>query len=100
MRTSLERVLTKIGWMVAVAAALFAARHEAQAQAHIVYPWCTSGAMQEYGAINCGFWTLEQCLQTARGNGQACGPNPFYVPPPARQGTAAKRHRHLKRTSR
>ena len=43
-----------------------------------LYPWCTSGAGMEFGAINCGFTTFEQCLQTARGNGQHCQPNPLY----------------------
>lgn len=53
------------------------------------YPWCTSGAGHEFGAVNCGFTTFEQCLATARGNGQSCGPNPAYVPPP---GAAAGKH--------
>ncbi len=46
-----------------------------------VYPWCTSGAGMEFGAVNCGFNTFEQCLQTARGNGQHCQPNPLYQAP-------------------
>jgi hypothetical protein len=49
----------------------------------ITYPWCTSGAGQEYGSVNCGFSTFEQCLDSARGNGQSCGPNPFYEQPHA-----------------
>ena len=62
------------------------------------YPWCTSGAGHEFGAVNCGFSTFEQCLASARGNGQSCGQNPFYVPPSgvatgkrtARQGRASR----------
>jgi hypothetical protein len=71
----------------------------AQSQQHIDYPWCTSGAGQEYGAVNCGFSTFEQCLATAAGNGQSCGPNPFYSPPVATKAHA-KRSRRLKPVSR
>ena len=44
------------------------------------YPWCAiySGA----GGTNCGFTTLEQCMETARGLGSLCQPNTQYVPPP------------------
>lgn len=72
----------------------------AHSQQHIDYPWCTSGAMQEYGAVNCGFSTFEQCLATARGNGQSCGPNPFYEPPAAKPRAAVKRSKRIKSTSR
>ena len=43
------------------------------------YPWCAiySGA----GGTNCGFTTLEQCMETARGLGSLCQPNTQYVPP-------------------
>jgi len=61
------------------------------------YPWCTSGAGHEFGAVTCGFTTFEQCLETARGNGQSCNPNPLYVPPPA---APARRARHRTKTSR
>jgi hypothetical protein len=51
------------------------------ARAAVIYPWCTSGAGMDFGAVNCGFTTFEQCLQTARGNGQTCQPNPLYQGP-------------------
>jgi hypothetical protein len=43
------------------------------------YPWCAiySGA----GGTNCGFTTLEQCMETARGLGSLCQPNTQYVTP-------------------
>ena len=43
------------------------------------YPWCAiyDGA----GGTNCGFTTLEQCMETARGLGSNCQPNTQYVPP-------------------
>jgi hypothetical protein len=50
----------------------------AASDAAIIYPWCTTGAGHDYGAVNCGFNTFEQCLETARGNGQGCQPNPLY----------------------
>jgi hypothetical protein len=54
------------------------------------YPWCTTGASQEFGASNCGFLTREQCLQSASGNGQFCDYNPFHdrkLPGPERPRT-------------
>ena len=44
------------------------------------YPWCTTGASQEFGGRNCGFVTREQCMQAASGNGQFCDFNPFHDP--------------------
>ncbi len=52
----------------------------AAAAAGPVYPWCTTGAAQEFGARNCGFVNFEQCLQSARGNGQNCERNPALEP--------------------
>ena len=42
------------------------------------YPWCAiySGT----GGENCGFTTLQQCMETARGLGSLCQPNTQYVP--------------------
>src|SRR5262245_8275804 len=59
------------------------------------YPWCTTGAMQEFGARNCGFVSFEQCMDTARGNGQNCDRNPFYEEPPK----TARPRVHKKRTN-
>jgi hypothetical protein len=57
-----------------------------------VYPWCTTGASQEYGARNCGFVSFEQCMDSARGNGQHCDRNPFYEgPPPVRTKSRKRR---------
>jgi hypothetical protein len=42
------------------------------AQEAEVYAWCADiGSVQ-----TCSFRTLEQCLETARGEGQGCSPNP------------------------
>jgi hypothetical protein len=44
------------------------------------YPWCA--LYSGMGGENCGFTTLEQCVETARGLGSLCQPNTQYVPPP------------------
>ncbi|MBO0716092.1 MAG: DUF3551 domain-containing protein [Rhizobiales bacterium] len=54
---------------------LFGAPAEAQN-----YPWCAIYSVD--GSTNCGFTTLEQCMETARGLGSLCQPNTQYVPPP------------------
>jgi hypothetical protein len=38
------------------------------------YAWCV---FYDPSTYNCGFTTYEQCMQTARGNGGFCRPNPF-----------------------
>jgi len=46
------------------------------------YPWCAyySGGMG--GGTNCGFTTIQQCMDTISGIGGICQPNTQYVPPP------------------
>lgn len=64
-----------------------------QAQTATIYPWCTSGASQEFGGRNCGFVSFEQCMDSARGNGQFCDENPFYqAPRPQPAKTRRKQH--------
>jgi hypothetical protein len=46
------------------------------------YPWCAIYGGFDDGGTNCGFTTLEQCMETARGMGNLCQPNTQYVPPP------------------
>jgi Protein of unknown function (DUF3551) len=47
------------------------------------YPWCEylGGGMMG-GGKNCGFISFEQCMESARGNGNDCRPNTMYTPPP------------------
>ncbi len=45
------------------------------------YPWCAMYNMGDQ-AVNCGFTTFQQCLDTVRGIGGFCEPNTQYVPPP------------------
>ena len=58
------RRLSAIAFLVLGTLTIVAGTRPAHSQQHINYPWCTSGAMQEYGAVNCGFSTFEQCLAT------------------------------------
>jgi hypothetical protein len=60
------------------------------AQQRIEYPWCAnySGGSDAGGGSNCGFTSFAQCLETLRGMGGFCDPNPFYQrssPAPARR---------------
>jgi hypothetical protein len=45
------------------------------------YPWWAEGSYKA-GGTNCGFVTLQQCLDTVRGSAEFCGPNPVYQRPP------------------
>src|SRR5450755_5178659 len=46
------------------------------------YPWCEylGGGMGGGGGRNCGFISFEQCMDSARGNGNDCRQNTQYVP--------------------
>jgi hypothetical protein len=79
--------------MLAAAVVTIAMVSESPAAAPL-YPWCTTGASQEFGARNCGFVNFEQCMDTARGNGQFCDRNPFYeAPPPSVARTKPRKQR-------
>lgn len=47
-----------------------------------VYPWCV---FYDPSTYNCGFMSYQQCMETARGNGGICRPNPFEAPRPQQQ---------------
>ena len=48
------------------------------------YPWCEylGGGMGGGGGRNCGFISFEQCMESARGQGNDCRQNTQYEPPP------------------
>jgi len=48
------------------------------------YPWCEylGGGMGGGGGRNCGFISFEQCMESARGQGNDCRLNTQYEPPP------------------
>ena len=64
--------------IVGAFAAIICIEKPAEAQS---YPWCADGNYKG-GATNCGFVTFQQCLDTVRGSGGSCGPDPMYHPPP------------------
>ena len=47
--------------------------------AAIEYPWCAQYSGMGGGGRNCGFSTIEQCMDTVRGMGGFCEPNLFYT---------------------
>ena len=57
----------------------------------VQYPWCAQYA-SGFGGENCGFTTQEQCMETVRGNGGFCVPNPSYTAPTKPAGSKRKRH--------
>jgi hypothetical protein len=51
------------------------------------YPWCAHYGNGFGGAMNCGFSTFEQCMETVHGIGGFCERNDWYHPP-----SGARRH--------
>jgi hypothetical protein len=63
---------------ISLTAALMMLAHATPAAA-VEYPWCAQyGGGDDGGGRNCGFVTLEQCMETIRGMGGFCEPNQFY----------------------
>jgi hypothetical protein len=56
-----------------VIALLMTSPHSAQAQSRVP-SWCAYMGGQ-FG-FDCGFYSFEQCMETARGLGNYCAPNP------------------------
>jgi hypothetical protein len=48
------------------------------------YPWCAQYGRD--GGRNCGFFTLQQCMDTVSGIGGGCERNLFYTGPDRPQG--------------
>lgn len=47
------------------------------------YPWCALIDGGSDAAVNCGFVSFDQCMETIRGEGGFCMPNTQYQPPTA-----------------
>jgi Protein of unknown function (DUF3551) len=47
-------------------------------------PWCAYQGGRD-GGYDCGYYTFEQCMATARGLGNSCAPNPRVAFDPYRQ---------------
>lgn len=61
------------------------------------YPWCEYLGGELGGGRNCGFVSFEQCMESARGNGNDCRLNTMYTPPP---GPRHETGRYVPRTHR
>ena len=56
------------------------------------YPWCLHYGT-DFGGMNCGFTTFQQCLDTVSGIGGFCQPNNTYsLPPGPRPSARVQRH--------
>jgi hypothetical protein len=75
----MKTVLTGSLFVVGVTAAMIALPLPAQAQN---YPWCAQYSGGRGGAMNCGFVSFDQCMDTVRGIGGFCIRNDWYQPPP------------------
>jgi Protein of unknown function (DUF3551) len=74
--TAMRHSLIALGLLAA--APFFSAPAQAQN-----YPWCEYiDAGGDGGGRNCGFVSFEQCMESARGNGNDCRLNTLYTPPP------------------
>ncbi len=63
--------------------------------AAIEYPWCAQYSGDEGdGGRNCGFVSVEQCMDTVRGMGGSCEPNPFYTGPAERPAKPPRKKRN------
>jgi hypothetical protein len=63
------------------------------AQRAIVYPWCLDHGSNEGYFTTCAFNTFAQCVQTGRGDGGICYPNPVYRPVVERSKPQPRRRR-------
>jgi hypothetical protein len=75
-----------------IAAVLAVSVNGAHAQTRVP-PWCAYMGGQ-FG-FDCGFYTFEQCMETARGLGNSCAPNPRAaqaVPRATRRARRVRKH--------
>jgi hypothetical protein len=94
MATHVSRRLLALKIAVALGAiagaGLFDARNAATAGSRQPAPWCAYlGGFD--GGFDCGYYTFEQCMATARGLGGRCQPNPSVAQNPDRQPRRARR---------
>jgi hypothetical protein len=65
----------------------------ASAQSRRPAPWCANLG-GDFG-LDCGYYSFEQCMETARGLGNSCSPNPSAqgTDRPVPRGSARTRRR-------
>jgi Protein of unknown function (DUF3551) len=79
--------------LAALAFVLLADAQPSSAQRAIVYPWCLDHGSNEGYFTTCAFNTFAQCVQTGRGDGGFCYPNPSYRPVVERPRSQPRRKR-------
>ena len=62
----------------------------ADAQSKGPKPWCIANGVYGFGSLDCTYWTLKQCTDSASGAGGICRENPELLwarrgQPPSRQ---------------
>ena len=57
-------------------------------------PWCAALGGRD-GGYDCGYYTFEQCMATARGLGGNCAPNPRVAFDPYRQPPPRKTRKQV-----
>jgi len=87
--------MTRFNTALFAAIAIAALTGLARPAAAIEYPWCAQyGGEDGDGGRNCGFVSREQCMETIRGMGGFCDPNPFYTGPAERPAKPARKRRN------
>jgi hypothetical protein len=64
------------------------------AEARAAPPWCANLGGRD-GGWDCGYYTFEQCMATARGLGGYCSPNPRVAFDPYRQPPPRKTRKQV-----
>ena len=87
--------MTRFNSALFAAVAIAAMAALARPAAAIEYPWCAqySGG-EDGGGRNCGFSTIEQCMETVRGMGGFCERNLFSIGPTERPAKPARKRRN------
>jgi len=62
-------------------------------RAGVIYPWCQLyGGGLGLATSECAYDSLQQCLETARGHGAICQPNPAYPDEPKKPARKKRQH--------
>jgi hypothetical protein len=80
----------------AVMVALAAVDSQSASAQNTTNPYCIRDGVAGPGMWDCSFYTMQQCLDSASGNGGTCGPNPFYQGP--RRKSAPRRQQQQEGT--
>jgi len=71
--------LMRAGFAVVIVPAALAVIDVRPGAAEVYRPWCVQYMGGYSSAISCTFYSFEQCMETARGNGAFCVQNPWYL---------------------